>query len=42
MHLLTPIGRGQRSLIVSPPRSGKTVLLQDVLTLSSASTPKLF
>jgi transcription termination factor Rho len=30
MDLLTPIGRGQRALIVSPPKAGKTVLLQQI------------
>jgi transcription termination factor Rho len=30
MHLLTPIGKGQRGLIVAPPRAGKTVLLQNI------------
>src|SRR5467141_5309276 len=30
MDLLTPIGKGQRGLIVSPPRAGKTVLLQKI------------
>jgi len=30
MDLFTPIGKGQRALIVSPPRAGKTVLLQDI------------
>lgn len=30
MDLLTPLGRGQRALIVAPPRSGKTVLLQHI------------
>jgi len=30
MDLFTPIGKGQRALIVSPPRAGKTMLLQDV------------
>ena len=30
MDLLTPIGKGQRGLIVSPPRSGKTMLLQNI------------
>lgn len=30
MDLLTPLGRGQRSLIVAPPRSGKTVMLQHI------------
>ncbi|HUB06437.1 MAG TPA: transcription termination factor Rho [Myxococcales bacterium] len=30
IDLLTPIGKGQRCLIVAPPRAGKTVLLQDI------------
>jgi transcription termination factor Rho len=30
MDLLTPIGKGQRALLVAPPRSGKTMLLQDI------------
>jgi transcription termination factor Rho len=30
MDLLTPLGRGQRSLIVAPPRTGKTILLQHI------------
>jgi len=30
MDIFTPIGKGQRGLIVSPPRTGKTVLLKDI------------
>ncbi|MDY6863386.1 MAG: transcription termination factor Rho [Thermodesulfobacteriota bacterium] len=30
MDLLTPIGKGQRGLLVSPPRAGKTVVLQNI------------
>ncbi len=30
MDLVTPIGRGQRGLIVAPPRTGKTILLQQI------------
>jgi transcription termination factor Rho len=30
IDLLSPLGKGQRALIVSPPRAGKTVLLQDI------------
>ncbi len=30
MDLLTPLGKGQRALIVAPPRSGKTILLQHI------------
>lgn len=30
MHLLTPIGKGQRGIIVAPPRTGKTVLLKEI------------
>ena len=30
MDLLTPIGKGQRGLIVSPPRAGKTIILQNI------------
>ena len=37
MDLLTPIGFGQRGLIVSPPRSGKTMLLQNIANAIIAS-----
>ncbi len=30
MDLLTPLGKGQRALIVAPPRTGKTILLQHI------------
>ena len=37
MDLFTPIGKGQRALIVSPPRAGKTVLLQNVANAITAN-----
>ncbi|MFV9646591.1 MAG: transcription termination factor Rho, partial [Desulfobacterales bacterium] len=37
MDLMTPIGFGQRGLIVSPPRSGKTMLLQNIANSVIAS-----
>ncbi|MCP4604918.1 MAG: transcription termination factor Rho [Proteobacteria bacterium] len=39
IDLLTPIGMGQRCLIVSPPRAGKTVLLQDISNSISTNHP---
>ncbi len=39
IDLLCPIGKGQRALIVSPPRAGKTVLMQDVANAISANHP---
>lgn len=39
MNLFTPIGKGQRALIVSPPRAGKTVLLQNVANALTANHP---
>ncbi len=39
MDLLTPLGKGQRALIVAPPRTGKTVLLQQVSQAISANFP---
>ena len=41
MDLFTPIGKGQRGLIVSPPRAGKTVLLQDIAHSISANHPEI-
>src|SRR5262249_58019944 len=41
MDLLTPIGKGQRALIVAPPRTGKTMLLQDIADSVSANHPEL-
>jgi len=40
LDLLTPIGKGQRCLIVSPPRAGKTMLMQAVANAVSANHPK--
>jgi transcription termination factor Rho len=41
MDLLTPIGKGQRGLIVAPPRTGKTVLLQHIAHAVSANHPEM-
>jgi transcription termination factor Rho len=41
MDLLTPLGKGQRALIVSPPRSGKTVMLQHISQAIAANHPDL-
>ena len=41
MDLLTPIGKGQRGLIVAPPYSGKTVLLQKVANAITANHPDI-
>jgi transcription termination factor Rho len=41
MDLLTPIGKGQRGLLVSPPRTGKTVLLQHIAQAVSANHPEM-
>ncbi len=40
MDLLTPLGKGQRALIVSPPRAGKTILLQRIANSISQNSPK--
>lgn len=39
MDILTPIGKGQRGLIVAPPRTGKTVLLQKIANSISDNEP---
>ena len=41
MDLLTPIGKGQRGLIVSPPKAGKTVLLQKIANAISHNHPDM-
>jgi transcription termination factor Rho len=41
MDLLTPIGKGQRGLIVAPPRSGKTVLLQHIALAVAQNYPDM-
>ncbi len=40
MDLLTPIGKGQRGLIVAPPYSGKTVLLQKIANAVTTNNPE--
>jgi transcription termination factor Rho len=42
MDLLTPIGKGQRALIVAPPRSGKTMLLQEIADSVSKNHPEVY
>ena len=41
MDLITPIGRGQRGLIVAPPRTGKTMMLQSIATSVTANHPEI-
>ncbi|HWC00190.1 MAG TPA: transcription termination factor Rho [Bryobacteraceae bacterium] len=41
MDLLTPLGKGQRGLIVSPPRTGKTMLLQSIAHSITANHPEI-
>ncbi|HJP19501.1 MAG TPA: transcription termination factor Rho [Nitrospinota bacterium] len=42
MNLLTPIGKGQRGLVVSPPRTGKTMLLQSIAKSIEKNHPEIF
>ncbi len=41
MDLLCPIGKGQRALLVAPPRTGKTMLLQDIANSVSENHPEI-
>src|SRR5487761_577885 len=41
MDMLTPIGKGQRGLIVAPPRTGKTMLLQSIANSVTANHPEV-
>ncbi len=42
MDLVTPIGKGQRGLIVAPPRTGKTVLMQKIANAITTNHPEVF
>jgi len=40
VDLITPLGRGQRALIVAPPRTGKTILLKEIAKAILANSPE--
>jgi transcription termination factor Rho len=42
LDLLTPIGKGQRGLIVAPPRTGKTMLLQNIANSITTNHPEIY
>jgi transcription termination factor Rho len=42
IDLITPLGKGQRAIIVSPPRAGKTVMLQNIAHAIAANHPEVF
>ena len=42
IDLMAPIGRGQRGLIVAPPRTGKTILLQSLANAINANNPEVY
>ena len=42
IDIVAPIGKGQRALIVAPPRTGKTVLLQNIAKSIEANHPEVF
>jgi transcription termination factor Rho len=42
IDLVAPIGKGQRGLIVSPPKAGKTTVLKDIAAAISANNPEVY
>ena len=42
IDLVAPIGKGQRGLIISPPKAGKTMLLQNIATSITANHPDVY
>jgi transcription termination factor Rho len=42
MDLMTPLGKGQRGLIVAPPRTGKTMLLQAIANAITTNHPEIY
>ena len=42
IDLISPIGKGQRALVVAPPRTGKTVMLQNIAQAISANHPECY
>lgn len=42
LDLITPVGKGQRALIVAPPRTGKTVMLQNIASSIAANHPECY
>jgi transcription termination factor Rho len=42
LDLITPLGKGQRALIVSPPRTGKTVMLQNIAHALASNHPEVY
>jgi transcription termination factor Rho len=42
MDLMTPVGKGQRGLIVAPPRTGKTMLLQNIAQSVARNHPEIY
>jgi transcription termination factor Rho len=42
IDLITPLGKGQRAIIVSPPRAGKTVMLQNIASAIAANHPEVY
>ena len=42
VDLVSPIGKGQRGLIVSPPKAGKTLMLQSIANAITANNPEVY
>ena len=42
IDLVSPIGKGQRSLIISPPKAGKTMILQSIANSITANHPECY
>lgn len=42
IEIVTPLGKGQRALIVAPPRTGKTVMMQNIAHAITANNPEVY